>query len=634
MSYQSKPLARAEITSLAETDSSSSKEFCSLFENMLNGFAYCRMLFDAKGNPVDFVYLQVNAAFEELTGLKKEVVVGKKITDVIPGVKETTPELFEIYGRVALSGKGEKFEIFLKPLNRWFFISVYSPKKGFFVALFENITERKANEAQLKNSCERFMTLADCLPEVVFEADLTGRLTYVNQKAFELTGYTQEDFAKGMYNFDLIAPRDLERAKTSFTKSMITSTPTRNEYSFVRKDGREFPAIIKGIPIKFGNKTVGMRGLVIDITEQKRTIDKLAFQAQLLEAVGQAIIATDKERIIRYWNNGATKLYGWSAAEAIGHNIDELLTEVSPEETYEIYKRLSAGESWSSEVQVKRRDEFVIPVIVNRYPVIIENAEFIGSISIYTDITDQNWMENELAGYVDALATSSEKIKELNEKLRVVGSLTRHDIRNKLSALYGLMFLLKKTLGDSQASMKHLTEMEKVSKQLLDILEFERIYEQVGLEELTFVDVSKFFTEAVALVSDFKDVTIYLRCEGLEVCADSLLRQLLYNLIDNTLKHGEKATSIKLYCKKDANSLLLIYEDNGKGIAENQKSHLFEKGFGKEKGIGLLMIKRIADAYGWTLEENGKLGVGARFIIKIPENSFRLSENLKQTLFP
>jgi PAS domain S-box-containing protein len=269
MSYQSKPLARAEITSLAEIDRSSSKEFCSLFENMLNGFAYCRMLFDAKGNPVDFVYLQVNAAFEELTGLKKEVVVGKKITDVIPGVKETTPELFEIYGRVSLSGKGEKFEIFLKPLNRWFFISVYSPKKGFFVAQFENITERKANEAQLKNSCERFMTLADCLPEVVFEADLTGRLTYVNQKAFELTGYTQEDFAKGMYNFDLIAPRDLERAKASFTKSMITSTPTRNEYSFVRKDGREFPAIIKGIPIKFGNKTVGMRGLVIDITEQK-----------------------------------------------------------------------------------------------------------------------------------------------------------------------------------------------------------------------------------------------------------------------------------------------------------------------------------------------------------------------------
>lgn len=633
MSYQDgSSLVSAKISSSAEIASVSSEEFCYLFENMLNGFAYCKMIFDEQGKPVDFVYLEINDAFEKLTGLKKEAVVGKKVTEVIPGIEKASPELFEIYGRVALSGKGEKFELFLKPLDKWFFISVYSLKKSYFVAIFENITERKANETLLKSSAERFMMLADCLPEVVFETDLTGRLTYVNQKAFELTGYTQEDFSKGVYNFDFFAPRDLERAKANFAKSMVTSTPTCNEYSFVRKDGSEFPAIIKGLPIKFENKTVGMRGLIIDITEQKRTIDKLSFQAQLLEAVGQAIIAIDKDRIIRYWNNGAKTLYGWSAAEAMGHNIDELLTEFSPEETFEIYKRLSAGESWSSEIQVKRRDESVVPVIVNRYPVIIENTEFIGSISVYTDITDQKQMEYELAGYVDSLAISSEKIKDLNDKLRVVGSLTRHDIRNKLAALNGYIYLLKKKIGDGQASLQNLIEMEKVSKQLLDILEFERIYEQVGSEELTFVFVGKFFTEAVALVSDFKALKVDFRCGGLEVRADSLLRQLIYNLIDNTLKHGAKATSIKLYCKKNANNLLLIYEDNGEGIAEEHRTHLFEKGFGKGTGIGLHMIKRIADTYGWTLEENGEFGVGARFTMEIPENHYRLSQKLEQTL--
>ena len=626
-------LVKAEISSsAAEIDGVSSKEYCSLFENMLNGFAYCRMIFDQQLNPVDFVYLQVNDAFEKLTGLKKEVVVGKKVTEAIPGIKEDSPELFEIYGRVASSGKGEKFEIFFKPLNKWFFISVYSPKKSFFVAIFENITERKANETLLKSSRERFMMLADCLPEVVFETDLTGRLTYVNQKAFELTGYTQEDFSKGVYIYNFLAPKDLERAKANFTKSMLTSTPTTNEYSIVRKDGTEFPAIIEGIPIKFEGKTVGMRGLVIDITEQKRTIDKLAFQAQLLEAVGQAIIAIDKDRIIRYWNNGAKTLYGWATAEAIGHDIGELLTEFSAEETCEIYKRLTAGENWSSEIQVKRRDTSVVAVIVNRYPVIIENNEFIGSISVYTDITDQKNMEHKLAGYVDALADSSEKINDLNDKLRVVGSLTRHDVRNKLTALNGCMYLLKKKIGDNPSSLQYLSEMEKVFDQLMDILDFEQIYEQVGSEELTFVDVGKFFKQAVALISGFKGVKMECMCDGLEVRADSLLRQVIYNLIDNTLRHGEKATSVKLYCKKDANNLLLMYEDNGQGVTDENRPRLFEKGFGKGTGMGLYLIKRIIDAYGWEIQENGKLGVGARFTMKISHNNYRLTENLKQAL--
>ena len=383
--------------------------------------------------------------------------------------------------------------------------------------------------------------------------------------------------------------------------------------------------MIKGIPIKSEGKTVGMRGLVMDISEQKRTIDKLSFQAQLLEAVGQAIIATDKDQVIRYWNNGAKTLYGWSAEEAIGRDFGELLTEFSSEEAFEIYERLSAGECWSSEIQVKCRDNSVVPVIVNRYPVIVENDEFIGSINIYTDITDQKNMEHELAGYVDALSISSEKINELNDKLRVVGGLTRHDVRNKLSALNACMFLLKKKIGDSQASLQYLSEMEKVSKQLLDILEFERIYEQVGSEELKFVNIRKLFDEAVALVSDSKGIKMYCLCDGLEVRADSLLRQLIYNLIDNTLKHGEKATTIKLYCKKDPNNLLLIYEDNGKGITVENRLHLFEKGFGTGSGIGLYMIKRIVDAYGWIIEECGEPGIGAKFTMKLPNNSCQLS---------
>jgi diguanylate cyclase (GGDEF)-like protein/PAS domain S-box-containing protein len=126
----------------------SEESYRSLFENMLDGFAYCKMLFDEQGLPADFVYLDVNKTFEQLTGLKD--VVGKRVTEAIPGIKELNPELFEIYGRVALTGKTERFEIDLKPLARHLSVSVYSPQKGYFVAVFDDVTEHKRLNEQLQ----------------------------------------------------------------------------------------------------------------------------------------------------------------------------------------------------------------------------------------------------------------------------------------------------------------------------------------------------------------------------------------------------------------------------------------------------------------------------------------------------
>ena len=125
----------------------SEERFRSLFENMLNGFAYCQMLVEA-GSPPDFLYLQVNRAFESLTGLKG--VVGKKGSEVIPGIQESDPELLERYARVAQTGRPETFENYLEPLKMWFSISVYSPQKGYFVTVFDVITDRKRAEQELQ----------------------------------------------------------------------------------------------------------------------------------------------------------------------------------------------------------------------------------------------------------------------------------------------------------------------------------------------------------------------------------------------------------------------------------------------------------------------------------------------------
>ncbi|HSW57210.1 MAG TPA: PAS domain S-box protein [Dehalococcoidales bacterium] len=129
----------------------SEKLYRSLFENMLNGFAYCRMI-NEPGRLPDFEYLAVNTAFERLTGLRN--VSGRRVSEVIPGIQESDKRLFEIYGKVAAGGPPETFELYLNTLKMWFSVSVYCPAEGYFVAVFDVVTERKQAESyrQLTNN--------------------------------------------------------------------------------------------------------------------------------------------------------------------------------------------------------------------------------------------------------------------------------------------------------------------------------------------------------------------------------------------------------------------------------------------------------------------------------------------------
>ena len=119
----------------------------SLFKNMLNGFALCAMHY-VEGRAADFTYLEVNEAFERLTGLKD--VVGKRASEVIPGIREADPDLLEVYGRVARTGQPEQFETYVRSLDMWFAISVYRPRSEHFVAVFDVITDRKRAEEALR----------------------------------------------------------------------------------------------------------------------------------------------------------------------------------------------------------------------------------------------------------------------------------------------------------------------------------------------------------------------------------------------------------------------------------------------------------------------------------------------------
>jgi signal transduction histidine kinase len=143
----------------------------------------------------------------------------------------------------------------------------------------------------------------------------------------------------------------------------------------------------------------------------------------------------------------------------------------------------------------------------------------------------------------------------------------------------------------------------------------------LGMEELAYIDVEKTVNEAVQLFSDLKGITIANSCQGLVVLADHLLRQVFYNLIDNSLKYAERAGQIKVYYEEKDGHLKLIYVDDGVGIPRNIKANLFQEGCGKGTGYGLYLIKRICEVYGWTIQEAGAEGKGVQFILTIPKRS-------------
>ncbi len=189
-----------DVTELRKTDQEfkeNEEKYRNLFEHMINGFAYCRIITNKEGEPTDFIYLEVNDAFERLTGIKKKEVCGKKATEAFPGIKEVHPELFGIYARVALSGKPEQFEIYFKPLSIWLSISVYSPKKGFFATVFENTTEQKQNEKKIEEHSEGLELTV---------ASRTQELTETHERLLKAERFAAIGELAGMVGHDLRNP--------------------------------------------------------------------------------------------------------------------------------------------------------------------------------------------------------------------------------------------------------------------------------------------------------------------------------------------------------------------------------------------------------------------------------------------
>ena len=303
--------------------------------------------------------------------------------DVLQSLKTVEREIYDKNNRCYLA----RFHPYLTTDNRI----------NGVVLNFIDISRRKQTEEALHRSEQRFRAIFNQTIAGIMLIDLTGQYTYVNDCFCEMTGYTRTELLKKRIE-DVIDAEDLPRSLELFENLKQTGEPFTLEKRYRRKNDsilwvRNSVSLMRD-EVEENNYIVAVS---MDITERKANEESIRFQAHLLDMVEQAVIATDLDGKVTYWNKFAETLYGWTTNQAVGRNILELNTPAeATEHAEEIMANLRHGKSWSGEFLLRRRSGAMFTAFVISSPIMDGNENLIGMVGVSIDVSERKKIEENL----------------------------------------------------------------------------------------------------------------------------------------------------------------------------------------------------------------------------------------------
>jgi PAS domain S-box-containing protein len=479
---------------------------------------------------------------------------------------------------------------------------------------YRDVTERKKAEKLVQEGHQKFEGLFRHNPEAAVYVDLNFKIADVNPRFCQLFGWSAEE-VKGKNINDVVVPEGGFREEAESLERDAKNGHISHNTVRKRKDGSLVHVSISAAPVTFENNLLGVVAIYKDITELKRAQEESEqsrkhFQ-MLFDLMADPVTVVDGGGKILEVTRKVEEITGFKKEELVGKNVMkvEMFEAKTKAVMMESLTNRTMGMSMQPfEVELLKKDGGKLLYEINAAKINYKGEP--ADLVVFRDILER---------------------KNLEEKLRVVGSLTRHDVRNRLSAVTGNAYLLRRKLAGNPEALEYLSEMENAVRNVEATFEFAKVYEKLGVEQLTYVDVKKTVDEAIRPFPDLKGVKVVNECGGLTVLADSLLRQLFYNLVDDSLKYGVKLTQIRIRYEKSENQLKLVYEDDGVGISKDAKAKLFTEGYttGKGSGYGLYLAKRLMEVYGWAIQETGTPNEGARFTMVMPEKNQYGKENYR-----
>jgi len=445
----------------------------------------------------------------------------------------------------------------------------------------------------------------------VYVLDRDHRFTLVNDSLChffgkdrgEVLGKTHRDF------FDKNdADHHWEKTETIF----MNRSPLEEEVTVTKPDGQKYTLISTMTLYTDASGQEFMVGVIQDITERKKMqvalAENEAWYRILFEHTGAASIIINEDGIIDQANSEFEKLTGFSRAEIEGMMRLEQIgypDDIERVRKYHRDRRIDPSSVPTSYI-VRIRDRIGSIKTLHAVVALIPGTK--KSIASYVDITEQKKSE-------DALA-------QANRKLNLLSSITRHDIINQILILKGFLSLLKNKTEDPLL-LDFINRSDRATRNIEHQIIFTRDYQDMGVKSPLWQSVKNTIISARGVLT-MGNVTIDIDRTDLEVFADPLFDKVFYNLIDNSLKYGgENLRTIRIITQELENALLITCEDDGIGIADDDRAHLFERGFGKHSGFGLFLSREILSITGISIEETGTTGSGARFTLMVPRGMYR-----------
>jgi PAS domain S-box-containing protein len=607
------------------------RRYESLLASMSNAFSFGRVIYE-NGKAEDFIHLAVNDAFMNLTGRKD--AVGKKITEILPGIKETNPELLEVCGRVARTGRSERFEMHIKPVNLWLENAISSDQEGYFMAIFNDITERKVMEAELEKHRDKLQDLVtertqelakaniklaeqaqllDSAHDYITIRDMDNRILYWNLGAEVGYGWNRSE-ALGQKLGKLLRS-ELPQTQEEVVDTLIRQGFWEGELTDYSKDGRRITVKShQTLNRDAGGTPVSILEIGHDISAQKQSEELFA---KVFHTNPNMMSITEMEGG-RYLdvNESFARNLGRSRDEIIGLSYDDISLSPDQVEIEKLKTEFSRGgrlESYPTTYRTRTGE--LRSALLSTDIITIRDRQCL--LTVLTDTTEQKKFEAELSR-LDRLNTVGEMAASIGHEIRnpltTVRGYLQHYGRKASFAEYRESFALM--IDELDRANSIITEFLSLAKNKAVVLKPTHLNQVIGsLAPLIQADALRRGSDIELALGEIPEV----------LADDKEMRQCILNLVSNGLDAMPKGGKITIGTAKVGNCVILTVQDRGFGIPPEIKKKLGTPFLTTKEngvGLGLAVCYRIAQRHQAIIEvETGPEGSAIRFIFSLKEKN-------------
>lgn len=546
----------------------------------------------------------------------KQDLVSTKKAVIITAIVETVVSAIAIAVRVLNGNSTEELVTVTVNVALPMIIMTTIAVGVFCIILHNERKERRIQKEKMQLELEvaskkNLNTIINTMAYPVYVIDRDHRFILANDSMCRFVGRAREDIiGKTHRDFYSKAVSDLH---WDMVETAFDHPAAREETVTITKPDGQVSTIISSSTIY--TDTSGQKFMVWviqDITDKKHAEEILRESEERFSnafhyaPIGVALVSLDG-----HWlkvNQSLCDMIGYSENELSARTFQDLTHPDDIETDLSYVRQMLAGEirTYQMEKRYFHKSGQLIWALLSVSLVKDQNGSPLYFISQIENITERKLAE-------DALAI-------VNRKLNLLSSITRHDILNKITVILLYLGLAEEQHNDPTL-VNYLGEIRTATREINSQINFTQAYQDLGIHEPQWADLDTVIQSlqvppTVTLESDVKGVSVY---------ADQMLEKVFFNLLDNSIRHGQRVTGIRVSFHHSGGDLTVIWEDNGTGIAAGEKERIFERGFGKNTGLGLFLTREILSITGITITENGEQGRGARFEITVPKGAYRLA---------